>query len=53
MVGDRFDNDIEPALSIGMRGLLIDREGKVDPANLECEVIRALTDLPSRVALPG
>jgi len=29
MIGDSFEKDIEPALALGMKGVLIDREGKV------------------------
>lgn len=52
MVGDRLDNDVEPALAGGMRAILIDRDGAVDAANLDVEVIRTLRDLPQRVVLP-
>ena len=49
MVGDRVDNDLEPAASLGMHAILIDRDGSVaDPA---FEVIRSLRELPDRVEL--
>lgn len=53
MVGDRIDNDVEPALAAGMHGLLLDRDGTVDvSANPGVEVIRSLRDLPALVVLP-
>jgi HAD superfamily hydrolase (TIGR01509 family) len=52
MVGDRLDNDVEPALAGGMRAILIDRDGAVDAANVDVEVIRSLRELPERVVLP-
>ncbi len=53
MVGDRVDNDVEPALAAGMHAVLLDREGQVDVAsNPGFPVIRSLHDLPGLVALP-
>jgi len=52
MVGDRIDNDVEPAVAVGMRGILIDRDATVDRAQSEFEVIHALTELPARVLHP-
>jgi len=49
MVGDRIDNDVEPAVAVGMSGILIDRDATVDRANAEFEVIHAMTELPARV----
>ncbi len=44
MVGDRLDNDVEPAVRVGMAGVLLDREGRLsDPA---VRTIRSLRELP-------
>jgi FMN hydrolase / 5-amino-6-(5-phospho-D-ribitylamino)uracil phosphatase len=44
MVGDRIDNDVAPAVAVGMAGILLDRRGEVsDPA---IHAIRSLTELP-------
>jgi len=43
MVGDRFDNDYEPARLAGMHAVLIDRERRVDDASVVR--IGALTEL--------
>ncbi|MBI2264611.1 MAG: HAD family hydrolase [Armatimonadetes bacterium] len=58
-VGDRLDNDIQPAKALGMRTVRI-RAGK-DQAHLEPETpeqtpdiqINALTELPQALGLPG
>ena len=47
-VGDRLDNDYEPARAAGLHTVLIDRDGEVsDPAVLR---IGALTELPGLLA---
>jgi FMN hydrolase / 5-amino-6-(5-phospho-D-ribitylamino)uracil phosphatase len=50
MVGDRMDNDIEPAHSVGMPAVLLDRPGVIDgvphPARA---VVRSLGELPALV----
>lgn len=43
MVGDRLDNDYEPALAVGMAAVLIDREGRVEDASVTR--VGALTEL--------
>lgn len=51
MVGDRIDNDLEPAQSLGMHAVLIDRAGKAsDPGY---PVVRSLLDLPALLAHAG
>lgn len=52
MVGDRLDNDVEPARLAGMHAVLLDRDSAVDAAHAEVEVIRSLAELPERVMLP-
>ncbi|MEX2372674.1 MAG: HAD family hydrolase [Dehalococcoidia bacterium] len=50
MVGDRLDNDVEPALLAGMHALLLDRDGGAPrAADGSIEVIRSLSELPERV----
>ncbi|GMU40290.1 MAG: hypothetical protein AMXMBFR23_11560 [Chloroflexota bacterium] len=45
MVGDRIDNDVAPAVGVGMAGILLDRRGEVsDPA---IHAIRSLRELPA------
>ena len=54
MVGDRVDNDVEPAIAAGMLAVLLDRDGTVDTsADPGFPVIRSLRDLPGLVRLPG
>jgi len=43
MVGDSFNNDIQPALAVGMQAILIDRKGKVRDNSIV--KIRSLKDL--------
>jgi putative hydrolase of the HAD superfamily len=45
-VGDRVDNDYEPARAAGLHALLIDRAGALDAA---LPRVRALTELPALV----
>lgn len=46
MVGDRLDNDYEPARATGMHAVLIDRERKVeDPSILRIAALTELLDL--------
>jgi putative hydrolase of the HAD superfamily len=45
MVGDRLDNDYEPARSVGMTAVLIDREARVEDSAITR--ISALTELPA------
>lgn len=53
MVGDRIDNDVEPALAAGMHAVLVDRDGTVDTSSDPgFEVIGSLAVLPERVRLP-
>lgn len=47
-VGDSPDKDVDGALALGMRAVLIDRGG-AGAADAEVPVIRALTELPSLV----
>jgi putative hydrolase of the HAD superfamily len=52
MVGDRLDNDYEPARGIGMQAVLIDREARA--RNLEVSRIESLAELPGLIEpLPG
>ncbi len=48
-VGDRIDNDIEPARTLGMAGVFIDREGigLQDPTVLRIEALTELLDILS------
>lgn len=47
MVGDRLDNDVEPAVAASMPGVLLDRHGKVDGVPVPASaVIRSLAELP-------
>jgi putative hydrolase of the HAD superfamily len=45
-VGDRVDNDYEPARAAGLHALLIDRAGALDPA---LPRVRALTEVAALV----
>jgi putative hydrolase of the HAD superfamily len=48
MVGDSLPHDIEGALSVGMRGVLVHRGDEGPPGTVEgVPVIRTLSDLPS------
>lgn len=44
VVGDRLDNDYEPARAAGMHAVLVDRGGAIDDASITR--VRALTELP-------
>jgi HAD superfamily hydrolase (TIGR01662 family) len=46
MVGDSLTHDIEGALRVGMRGLLVHRSGDPPPEALPIPVIRSLAELP-------
>ncbi|MGE0227067.1 MAG: HAD family hydrolase [Dehalococcoidia bacterium] len=49
MVGDRLDNDYEPARSVGMHAVLVDRERKVeDPSVLRVSALTELLKLVER-----
>jgi FMN phosphatase YigB (HAD superfamily) len=49
MVGDRLDNDYEPAIAAGMHAVLIDRERRVQDASVvRIEALRELLDLVER-----
>ncbi|MEZ4554149.1 MAG: HAD family hydrolase [Dehalococcoidia bacterium] len=49
MVGDRLDNDYEPARSVGMHAVLVDRERKVeDPSVLRVSALAELLELVER-----
>ncbi len=50
-VGDRLDNDIAPAETLGMRGILIDREG-LEMQDPTVHRIERLTDLPGMLDTP-
>lgn len=45
MVGDRIDNDVGPATSVGMAGILLDRRGEVSDPSVHA--IRSLRELPA------
>ncbi len=47
MVGDRMDNDVAPAVALGMYGVLIDRDGRA--ADLDAPRIVSLNDLPALI----
>jgi putative hydrolase of the HAD superfamily len=47
-VGDSLENDVEGALRLGMRAVLIERGGE-PPAGVRVPVIRTLAELPSLV----
>lgn len=47
MVGDRMDNDVAPAIAIGMYGVLIDRVGGA--LDVEAPRIESLRDLPALI----
>jgi putative hydrolase of the HAD superfamily len=47
MVGDSLVHDIEGALRIGMRGVLVARGGRRDPAPHDVPVIESLRELPA------
>ncbi len=49
MVGDRIDNDYEPARGIGMHAVLLDRESRVDDPSIVR--IRTLTELEGMIEL--
>ena len=46
MVGDSLFHDIEGALRVGMRGVLVHRSDNPPPKSLPIPVIRSLADLP-------
>lgn len=50
MVGDRLDNDYEPARAIGMQAVLIDREGRVEDASVaRVDALTELLELVERI----
>ncbi len=54
MIGDRMENDIEPAHSVGMHGILLDRYGDHDePPPPARAVIHTFADLPALVEHAG
>lgn len=52
VVGDRLDNDVEPAVSAGMPGVLLDRPGSIDGVPVPASaVVRSLRELPPLLEL--
>lgn len=47
MVGDRMDNDVAPAVALGMYGVLIDRDGRAP--DVDAPRIESLRDLPALI----
>lgn len=47
MVGDRMDNDVAPAVALGMYGVLLDREGTA--RDVDSPRIESLRDLPALI----
>lgn len=47
MVGDRMDNDVAPAVALGMYGVLIDRDGRA--LDIDAPRIDSLRDLPGLI----
>jgi FMN phosphatase YigB (HAD superfamily) len=47
MVGDRMDNDVAPAIAIGMYGVLIDRDRRAP--DLDAPRIESLRDLSALI----
>ncbi|RLT37654.1 MAG: HAD family hydrolase [Chloroflexi bacterium] len=47
MVGDRMDNDVAPAMALGMYGVLIDRDRRAP--NVDAPRIESLRDLPALI----
>lgn len=45
MVGDQYEKDILPAVTIGMRGILLNSDGKRVPEDSRISVVSSLTDL--------
>ncbi len=52
MVGDRLDNDVEPAVAAGMPGVLLDRFGKIEGVPFPASaVVSTLAELPPMLEL--
>ncbi len=52
VIGDRLDNDVEPAAAAGIRAVLLDRHGKVDGVPMPASaVVRSLSELPPMLEL--
>lgn len=47
MVGDRMDNDVSPAIALGMYGVLLDRDGRA--YDVDAPRIDSLRDLPALI----
>jgi FMN phosphatase YigB (HAD superfamily) len=47
MVGDRLDNDVAPAVALGMYGVLLDRDGQA--RDIEEPRVESLRDLPGMI----
>lgn len=52
VIGDRLDNDVEPAVAAGMPGVLLDRGGTVDGVPVPATaVVRSLAEFPAMLEL--
>lgn len=52
VIGDRLDNDVEPAVSAGIPGVLLDRFGKVDGVPVPASaLVRSLSEFPPMLEL--
>lgn len=47
--GDRLDLDVEGARAAGLRAVLVDHAGRLDPARLPCPRVRTLRELQDRI----
>jgi len=51
MVGDSYPHDVIGAELVGMRGILLARDGRCLPAGVTGSVIRSLTELPALLTI--
>jgi HAD superfamily hydrolase (TIGR01509 family) len=52
VIGDRLDNDVEPAFAAGMPGVLLDRFGKIDGVPFPASaVVPSLAEFPQMLEL--
>lgn len=52
MIGDRLDNDVEPAVAAGIAGVLLDRGGSVEGVPLPASaIVRSLSEFPPMLEL--
>ncbi|MCA9848010.1 MAG: HAD family hydrolase, partial [Dehalococcoidia bacterium] len=52
VIGDRLDNDVEPAVAAGITAVLLDRFEKVDGVPVPAaSVVRSLTEFPPMLEL--